>query len=80
MMTTRELKEKVYVTLASGYDNYSVCIQFRGNSYVCKSNNGMAWYRLKSVGLADSVVLYGYTLRQALQAFYDECRVKNKLL
>jgi hypothetical protein len=74
-MTLQELKERVKVERDGGYGSYKVTITYRGKSYWCHSNNSLAWDDLGS----DEHRCYYMTDKQALLAFYDECKRKNHL-
>lgn len=78
-MTLKQLTDKV--TVIGAASNYRVEIEFRGKTYICRSNNSFAKDRLyEQSWLRDSQRgTGGYTLRQALQAFYDECKTANNL-
>lgn len=78
-MTLDKLADKV--TVSGAASNYRVVIEFRGKNYTCRSNNTLAMDRLHEQStLRDSQRgTWGYTLRQALQAFYDECKSANNL-
>lgn len=78
-MKTRDLENKIYVGVClSG--QFMIRIEYRGKTYSCKSNNTLAYDRCKG---SDNFCLtshrYGYTYRQALQAMFDECKMKNNL-
>ena len=78
-MTLEQLADKV--TVSGATSNYRVVIEYRGQIYSCRSNNTLAMDRLHEQStLRDSQRgTWGYTLRQALQAFYDECKSCNNL-
>lgn len=78
-MTLDKLTDKVTVTGAAS--NYKVAIEFRGKIYTCRSNNSLAMDRIhEQSNLRDSQRgTDGLTLRQALEAFYNECKEKNNL-
>ena len=80
-MTTYELKANVRVgTCLSG--QFEVEIFHRGKSYTCSSNNTLAYDRIDGSDdwNSDREVHCGYTVRQAYQALYIECKKKNNLL
>lgn len=78
-MTKELLSEKV--TVIGAASNYKVTIEYRGNFYTCRSNNSLAMDRIHEQSyIRDSQRgTCGYTFRQALQAFYDECKSANNL-
>lgn len=78
-MTTKQLADRV--TVSGVASNYRVVIEYRDKIYSCRSNNTLAMDRLHQQStLRDSQRgTWGYTLRQALQAFYDECKSYNNL-
>lgn len=79
-MKTRDLENKIYVGVClSG--QFTIRIEYRGKTYSCKSNNTLAYDRYKGSDnfSSDKQSVYGYTYRQALQAMYDECKMKNNL-
>ena len=58
--------------------SFSVAIIYHGKKLTCSSNNTLAFDRINADHIVNErVVLYGYTLRQAYQASYDECVRKN---
>lgn len=69
------------VTVSGAASNYKVTIEYRGKIYTCRSNNSLAMDRIHEQSyLRDSQRgTWGYTLRQALQAFYDECKSANNI-
>lgn len=76
-MTLNELKERVDVSQTS-YGNYEVTIIYRNKKYTCHSNDSMAFDAIIEPVWGSSKILY-YTEKQAYQAFYDECKMKNGL-
>lgn len=79
-MSLDELMDKVSVRqIGSGC--YKVTIEYRGKFYQCRSNNSFAYDRLvaQSYQESDRQILSEYTLKQAFQALYDECKRKNSL-
>lgn len=76
-MTTKELQSRVRVA-SVGCGSFCVTITYKGQKYGCRSNNSLAYDRL-TADVSPLTVLYSYTLKQALRAFYDECRRKKRL-
>lgn len=74
-MNAKELFNKVQVKWA-GYGQYEVTIQFRNKTYKCHSNNSLAWDD-RDWEPGDGP--HHYTAKQAYQAFWDECRRKNRI-
>lgn len=60
------------------HGQFSVRILYRGEWYHCYSNNTLAYDRLHE-DISDRAISCGYTLRQAFQTLYDECKQKNGL-
>lgn len=78
-MTEKQLRERMVVSRASGHGQYRVVIVYRGKTYSCISNNTMAWdMKDYDYGCGMKRVYYS-SARQAMQAFYDECKTKNNL-
>jgi hypothetical protein len=79
-MTTKELKDRITIRF-SGYGNYKVTIEFRGKQYTCTTNNSLAYDRITGFAydIPDRVEKGFYTLKGALLAFYNECKLKNGL-
>lgn len=71
-MTTKQLLERVSVRWA-GTGTYQVYITYCGREYTCRSNNSLAWDCLRYDDTSY------YTHRQALHAFWDECKRVNNL-
>lgn len=78
-MTLEELKNRVRVRHSKGYCSYYVKITYRGKEYTCNSNNSLAWDRLDDENFRDNETNGFYTTKTAYQAFYDECKRKNRL-
>lgn len=79
-MTTQELKGRMRVINGIGYNTYIVEINWRGKYYHTRSHNSLAYDRLQEANwLNPSTKSEGYTERQALQSFYDECVRDNYL-
>lgn len=79
-MTLKELWDKVIVQ-SRGSGQYEVKIIYRRKWYRCTSNNSLAYDSLPKLcgsGCWDDSNL-PMTTKQALQAFYDECKRKNCL-
>lgn len=65
---------------SQGCGNYLVTIEYKGKHYTCHSNNSLAYDRMKNYLLyRNRERVYEYTLKQALQSFYDECKRNNNL-
>lgn len=78
-MTTVQLSEKVKVNWI-GYGTYRVEIEYKGKRYTCTSHNSLAKDRLSDHEyISDRTEKSGYTYRQALEAFYEECKQANGL-
>lgn len=78
-MNIWQLLEKVNVR-SKGSGNYLVVIEYKGKQYKCQSNNSLAYDRIYNYLLfKNRKRAYEYTLKQALQRFYDECKLKNNL-
>ena len=71
-MTTQELQDHIVSIRWNGYGAYRVTIEYRNNFYSCHSHNSMAYDAYRGSN-------NGYTYKQALQAFYDECKTLNNL-
>ena len=56
-----------------GCGNYKIAIEYRNKPYTCVSNNSLAYDAWKYDDRTH------YTEKQALKAFYDECKRKNGL-
>lgn len=72
----KELESNVLVQ-SRGCGQYLVAIKFRGYTYKCNSNNSIAWDSLDDQ--CDNAHLHPMTRKQALLAFYNECKAKNNL-
>ena len=70
-MTTQELLERLTLTW-KGYGTYKVTIEYRKKFYSCICFDSMMWDTYKGANT-------GYTYKQALQYFYNECKRKNQL-
>ena len=78
-MTKQELLNKVSIS-RKGYGTYDVTTEFRGKNYSCTSNDTMAYDRIKSNdSMSEYRSEFGYTYKQALEAFYDDCKRINNL-
>lgn len=79
-MTTKELLPKIYIG-ACTKGRFNVVINYHGNDYHCASHNTTAYDRIKGKDdiISDTQIVYGYTLKQALLALWDECKRKNEL-
>lgn len=73
-MTTQELLSKIDVRKTIGYGSYKVTIEYRGKKYTCISNDSVAYDRH-----LDDDAKRGYTMKDALKAFYNECKRRNNL-
>lgn len=72
-MTQKELSERMYALAYTSSGSYKVTIEYRKKMYSCTSNNSLAWDAIMHNDYSY------YTFKQALQAFYDECKRKNYL-
>lgn len=78
-MTLEELKDKIESIVFVGYGHYKVTIRFRGKRYRCTTNNTLATDRAK-YGCYEPRKKEGmYTMKQALESLYNECKEKNGL-
>lgn len=78
-MNTKELRRRITIQW-KGCGNYKVAIEYRGEFYSCTSHNSLAYDRIKNCDVySDKVEVYGYTYKQALLSFYDECKRANDL-
>ena len=78
-MTLEELENRTDVVRGFGYNCYVVKITYRGKQYVCQSNNSLAWDRIQSEENSVRAIFCSYSLKEAYQAFYNECKRKNNL-
>ena len=78
-MTLDELKEKVFKIQFQSSGCYKIWIEYKEKYYSCLTNNTLATNRIKYGSEYPKVEEYGYTLKQAFQALYDECKRKNNL-
>jgi len=70
-MTQEELRGKVDVTW-KGYGNYRVRIDYRNRYYTGYAHDSQMWDTLNGAKC-------GYTFKQALQYFWNECKRQNNL-
>lgn len=77
-MTTEELRNKVTVRW-QGYGTYKVTIEYRRKFYTCYSHNSIAYDRLNCGDDTSERADRGGTYKEALQAFYTECKRGNHL-
>ena len=79
-MTTQQLQNNISVRW-NGYGSYDVTMYFYNKKYTCQSHNSIAYDRIKvSEGYNDKTSVYGYTYKQALQAFWNECKLLNNIV
>lgn len=80
-MTKQELIAAVRVGTCHG-GRFAVAITHRNQGYYCTSNNTQAYDRIRGSDdwHSDLEVHGGYTVRQAYQALYIECKQKNNLI
>lgn len=71
-MTTQELQNHIVAIRWNGCGAFKVTIEYRNKIYSCLSHNSMAYDAYRGSK-------NGYTYKQALQAFYDECKSLNYL-
>lgn len=76
-LTEAQLRERMVVRRGSWYGHYEVEITYRGKKYTCTSTNSLAW-DMNDWNPGEPRAWYS-SARQALQAFYDECKRKNGL-
>ena len=77
-MTLKELQSKIYSVGVCLSGQFEVVIEYRNKLYKCRSNNTLAYDTLRydpDPVPSDSY----YTMKQAMQALYDECKSKNNL-
>ena len=78
-MTLKQFKDKVSVTW-KGYGTYRIEIEYRGREYTCLTHNAPAYDRIKgNDDWTDRTVACFYTLKQAYQHLWDECKRKNDI-
>lgn len=77
-MTTEQLKTKVSVKPVI-QARLLITIKYRGKKYSCFSANHLAFIRILLANQYKKREIYYYTLKNAYQAFYDECKAKNKI-
>lgn len=70
-MSTQELQDRLTVRW-NGCGSFRVTIYYRNKRYTCNSHNFMAYDAMRGS-------VNGYTYKQALQSFYDECKMLNDL-
>lgn len=73
-MTVSELSQRVDAVKTTSYGHYKVTIEYRGKKYSCISTDSMAYDRY-----LDDDAKTGYTQKDALKAFWSECKKKNNL-
>ena len=81
-MTLKELENRVRISRTCGHGQYKVTIEYRNEEYTCTSNNTLAYDSLPhpcNAGGCWDDTNCPMTEKQALQAFYDECKYKNGL-
>ena len=72
-MTTKELKDRVSVSLTTMYGHYKVRIKYRGKEYSCITTDSLSYDAIKWHDEDEK------TERQALLSLYNECKRKNDL-
>lgn len=72
-MTYKELQYKIVSIHIAGSGSYKVTIEYRNKVYSCVSNNSMAYDAFRNDDHSY------YTDKQALMAFYNECKRVNNL-
>lgn len=77
-MTLEQLEQRVDVVRGLIKNHFIVTITYRGKQYVHTSGNDLAWDALGD--LWDNPRTPFYTKKQALQAFYNECKFYNHLM
>lgn len=78
-MTIEELKEKIESIVFVGYGHYKVTIRYRGKKYNCTTNNTLATDRVKFGSYEPRKKEGWYTMKQALESLYNECKDINGL-
>lgn len=77
-MTLKELSNKVDLgTCLMG--QFKVAISYHCKEYTCKSNNTMAYDTILTWKRERVPVCGGYTIKQAYETLWDECKRKNGL-
>lgn len=71
-MTTQELQNHIVAIRWNGCGAFKVTIEYRNKNYSCHSHNYTAYDAYRGSK-------NGYTYKQALQAFYNECKTLNYL-
>lgn len=77
-LTDQKLRDRLTVRPGCTHGQYIVEIKYRGKTYTCTSTNSLAWDKIY-YGIAVPWSSYYDNERQAMQAFYDECKTKNNL-
>lgn len=79
-MTLQQLSDKIDLGICL-HGQFNVTIRYRGGEYRCKSNNTLAYDRIKGSDdwNSDKEIQCGYTLKQAYQALWDECKRENDI-
>lgn len=75
-MTQKELSHRLTIGVCCG-GQFEVTIEYRNKTYRCKSNNTMAYDCIQS---DNNELAYYSSVRQAMQALYDECKEANGIL
>ena len=73
-MNTRFYQDKMAIGCCT-MGSFQVTITFRGKEYSCTSNNTMAYDTIRT----EDPVYYG-SVKRALKALWDECKIKNELI
>lgn len=77
-MSTKKWRRSIGVKKC-GYGCFLVEINYRGKTYSCTSNNSLAYDRVTDCEEDKKIKKSGYTLEQAWDALYRECKKKNGL-
>ena len=75
-MTQKELQQRLTIGCCAR-GQFEIEIEYRNKTYRCKSNNTLAYDCLHNQ-LGELV--YYSSIRQAMQALYDECKQANGIL
>jgi len=74
------MKQKFVRVSACISGHFRISCRYYGKDYSCTSTNTLAYDRIKDEGyVPDRTSRFGYTLKQAWKALYDECLRQNTL-
>jgi hypothetical protein len=74
-MNISELLQRIDARKTTSYGHYKVTIQYRGKEYSCISTDSQAFDRY----LDGDATRGHYTQKDALKAFWNECKRRNNL-